>query len=602
MSIFSGSRASNYTDILTKTTQNISTDLVNKSINSTAQSQIISIVDNEADEIIISGNEFRNTARVDAKSYFKNLVSNEARQKILQQTTQKAKAVTSGIQFGSMSSSTNYTKQVAEALMNISTNISNLCNTSIVQEQGIEIARNRVTKAIRIIDNKFEQKADLAGECIADNVVNNVTIQDVAQKVKQTAIAESKGISFAELIIVFIIIAVGFLLISGGPIFAARKLITPTIIGGIIAIGCIIAGGILLAIYLAPVEPDISTFAFSKRATNVPACKASEPYTPVAPSGGFPTPQSAMEACLKDTECEGAEWIAKTQTTPQSVLFYKKFGNKGMDCMENLVDTGDNSPPKLYAQSPVMRTTDKTIASEIASGLPADIKNGDMYVNTNNGSLFVVRRVPNTGTYEVLPAAQGNLRTIVEEPEQGQPTAIHVKGPGEWGGEGCFNTKGYIIHWGIPNSDSTMPIYYIDNNITTDGGCFTRASDRTGNDAFIDSFTYDQPEDKDINWTGIKVAPKNTPFLAIGGALIGIGIILLIVLIVAYVKGKKRPDTISEGGLLNNIKSFFFGKKVLAPGTPIEASEGLELTVSEPEATELLESSRSSTKLLEAKK
>jgi hypothetical protein len=196
-------------------------NVMNKSTNRVALEQVTSvnvvqalnIVGNRAKgDIIVRGNKQTINASVDAASYLNAMQSNETKQAIQQELEQMASSLVSGINFGNSTESSNEIATVLSMTNEVVNSASMKCQTTLNTSQVINVTEN-VADGDVLVEGQ-EQQADVKAisKCQLDAVQGNKTIQDAQQKIKQTAIAETKGLdplAFLGMIIAVIVIIIG---------------------------------------------------------------------------------------------------------------------------------------------------------------------------------------------------------------------------------------------------------------------------------------------------------------------------------------------------------------------------------------------------------
>jgi heme exporter protein D len=255
-----------------QSTMNVSAKATNKAINDVIASgrsfQGINVSGVEGD-VNISGVDMDASVQMTAKGYLEAAQSNEASQSVSQELEQMAKASVSGINLGNNSDSSNSVSVAINAASEILNVTAQTCDLGASATQLINVTD--VGGNVNISDVKMKTAISVIVDCQAKAVANNSSIQDMQNKVSQTAIAETVGFDpFAIFIALAVLIAVvGAVVLMMGKavkdsssivITAAAKWLIPTL--------CI-AGMVLLIWYISqnslsqvvpPEGEDIETF------------------------------------------------------------------------------------------------------------------------------------------------------------------------------------------------------------------------------------------------------------------------------------------------------------------------------------------------------
>ena len=357
----------NISSSVTKAIAKVSSEIIQKTELSQDQSQIIS-VRNVHGDVHVSGNRFSQKATVNMKSLLDALSKEESQQKILMELTQHAKSITSGLNLGQYANAQNIMNTLIEATVNLLTTINQTCAAFTKQFQEINIERTHGN--VYVNDNVFDEIYNVLQNCSEHAVADSESIQDLTNKLSQSASATSEGLS-GWVLVALIAVILGTPVIGvaiGGSVFL--KFIFPIML---------IIGSILLVLYYMNVnaKQKMKLIGFSSFIQNTPACLATPLDIRVQPK----TAIEASNACLENANCKAFDWkglnIAdngKFNEISPITNFYSSISN---NCMKSI------SPDNTI----LLRTPD------VFQGTtePDDIlgsRKGDIYLNTTNGTWY----------------------------------------------------------------------------------------------------------------------------------------------------------------------------------------------------------------------
>lgn len=358
----------NISTAVTKAIAKVSSDIIQQTELSQDQAQIIS-VRNVRGDVHISKSTFTQKATVNMKSLLDALSKEESQQKILMELTQHAKSITSGLNLGQYANAQNIMDTLIEATVNLLTTINQTCAAFTKQFQEIEI--RRVVGNVYVSDTVFDEIYNVLQNCSEKAVADSESIQDLTNKLSQSASATSEGLS-GWILVALIAVILGIPVIGvaiGGAVFL--KFIFPIML---------IIGSILLVLYYINVnaKQKMKLVGFSSFIGNTPSCLA----TPleINPTTGR-TAIEASNTCLSNANCQAFDWkglnIAnngKFNEIPPVVNFYSNVSN---DCMKNI-------PPDHV----MLLRTPQAFQGPLDPNELADSKKGDIYLNTTNGTWF----------------------------------------------------------------------------------------------------------------------------------------------------------------------------------------------------------------------
>lgn len=345
----------NFIDSVTKTISTISTSIIQNTQLTEDSTQLISVKDIDGD-VHITGNQFTQTATINMQSLMSSLQTAEAQQSLIQELTQDAKSIISGLNIGQFADATNTLNTLIDAELSIVTQISQTCATGTNQYQ--EIIVERVKGNVYIQNNVFQQMFNIVQNCVQNVVANNKSIQDAINKAAQSASSSAKGISeWAALLVVAIVF--GLPVIAGAAVgIYALKYIFPVFI---------IVGCVFITVYYLRSTVEMKLTGYSTLIKSSPVCLFKP--TEQKPQSSYTTQNDASNFCLSDIECKAFDWVTgevqtdgslKPYPTPQT-FFYSDVSNKCQTSIKhdaiNVLYTpqmfqGTGSPTTVQIQNP----------------------------------------------------------------------------------------------------------------------------------------------------------------------------------------------------------------------------------------------------------
>ena len=356
--------STNVAKVATNSITKVAANIVQNSTLSQSSSQIIS-VRNITGNVEISGNTLRQTATINMKAVFDAMFSAEAQQKLAEQVTQEAKAITSGLNIGQLSASASILDELISATIDIANNIGQSCSGLSNQNQTITV--EHVRGDVTIKNNVLDQVIDLLQDCVGSSVSNNKTLQDVSAKIAQASSATATGLSEWSLTLLAGLM-VGVPVVGGvfGGIYAL-KYIFPLVL---------VVGVILIALYAYYSKNVMSFTTFSSLISETPECNGT-----VLSTGTAATAKQAAEVCLSDDKCVAVDSKkytvsssgVSTQLANPVTTYYS-----AVDC--NSVKP-DNSKlvrtPKLFTGIVDPNTT--TVTASVPGDVMIDLKTSEWY-------------------------------------------------------------------------------------------------------------------------------------------------------------------------------------------------------------------------------
>lgn len=413
------SLSKNVSNAITKAVAKVSSNIIQKTQLSQDMAQVIS-VRNVHGDVHISGNTFSQRANVNMHTLLDALSSEEAQQSIMQELSQEAKSVTSGLNLGQFSDAQNTMNLLMEATLNLITTIGQTCKAFNKEHQ--EIIVNRVSGNVYITNNVFDQMYDILQNCTEQASSNNKLIQDLSSKLSQTASAKSEGLS-GWILVALLAVFIGVPVIGG---VVAGKAILKFIFPIIMVVGII-----LLVLYYKRGEQVMKEVGFSTFIKNTPICAATGERNP----GTYANTVAASNACKNDDTCKAFDW--------QGIEISKNGEYKVLDNPVTTFYSGvyDKCRTSIKPDDVKLLRIPTFFQGNIDPNVNPTIdkaKKGDVYLNTSNGvwSQKVIdwqqRGVVTTKSYNKLawgynePSLEHEANDVYAYANQHNPAYLHI--------------------------------------------------------------------------------------------------------------------------------------------------------------------------------
>lgn len=376
-------------------TQNILSNILSSQISNVLQenkasagtSQLIECVGNKGGGCSITGNMQDAEAKINMSAVANQISSQTSQQKIVDELSQAATAVTSGINFGSSSETDNVLNSTLNATLTVASNLDQICDFKTAGSQVIKADFNEGN--VVISNNTQKAVSTIIGNCIQKATAKNESLQSADLKISQIATSETKGLDPAMLMLLAALLV---LLVFMGPGIALGTAAGPVMkmIGALMGIIFMAAGGVSIWYWSQNKDAGKRSLVgtqFSTLIQNDTLC-VGEPYKPTIPAAFSPSSSPLTDAgriCLSDPNCKGFDWNVNAQPPQEKVIYYNslstdfKTGQCGGVKAQNLKENGIRlvRDPTLFVGD-----TDPTRA------IPADGKTGDVYVNTKTGRMW----------------------------------------------------------------------------------------------------------------------------------------------------------------------------------------------------------------------
>lgn len=360
-------------DAVTKTVTNI----IDQTTVSSQQGQGI-IISGNTGGVTVGNITQQETLTVNTSALLNAMSTSSAQQDMVNNLSQTAKAVVSGINFGQYSDAENTASAFLKESIDIATNITNTCQTSMGQTQTIVITDNTGPTVVGSIVQS--QVAGMFSSCVEKAVSNADAVQKMQNTLTQSATAKSEGLDFWGIVAIIALVILGIV----GPI---------TLVGSSLIkyfyVLLIIVGIAMIVIYFVWQPTNLLVTPYSAGFGASSGCSPSG-ATPVATT--FKTPIDAANECKSNDKYVAFEWVGFNKTNTDGTL--------GLEI----------SPPQTTFYTGIDPTctviTDQTLSlfrrPSFSSGTTAPIShpldtNGDYYVQYGTGSSNAQGWIFNTG-------------------------------------------------------------------------------------------------------------------------------------------------------------------------------------------------------------
>lgn len=453
----------------------VATNVINKSINSSGQSIIITFKSDNGN-IIISNNKFIQAATINTNTLLSAMTSSDVQQQLMQKLSQTAQSLVSGLNLGSYAQANNLISSYMNAVINISTNIKQYCDQKLSQTVSIDATTQNGN--IVFDNNTISQVANLFSNCVLEALTQNQAIQNLQQQIDQSTKATAQGLSLTGSVIFAVVaLVIAAISITIPLAFAVGKIFK------YLSIFLAIVGIALIIYYFFSGQPSMSATEFSLGYSSTPSCNAT-----VSTNTTYPDPPTAGNACLSDKKCAGFDW-----TPDQKTIMLSSIGNPNCDII-----SPTNNP---FVLKPVVY---------VGNGAPTGNsgRTGDIYVDTNISGYGNYYIKPSSTNWSESLQPNGNIFTAINYKYNVLPIVpVNVGSPPFPN----ITQSSYVLQYGV--NYNSIEAFYTDGKNSQDLGQIQISP------------ISNVPPSNSVNWSGIKVDGKNKLFLYIGIALLIIAII-----------------------------------------------------------------------------
>jgi hypothetical protein len=312
----------------------IATKMINKQQVSSLQAQGI-IIKNAQSDVIISGNHFNQSVNINLEALLKAVSTQNAQQDLMQQLSQVADSLNKQLNLFQYADSNNIVNQYLNAVIDLSTNITQTCVTLAQQSQTISL--DTIGGIVQITDNTFNQTQSIISKCMYDVLSNSEAIQKVQQSANQTAKATNSGVNIWAIVIMMILGVIVLIFPELLPLIIIEKAIADVIkiILDMFFILMIIGGIISIVCYCTLTKNIISLDGDVPPISTINECGASV----IKSTSDYKNPEDAGNACL-DKKYQAFDF----NTIDGKTTFYSPISNS---CENILLSKQTTSKPNI---------------------------------------------------------------------------------------------------------------------------------------------------------------------------------------------------------------------------------------------------------------
>lgn len=190
-------QASNYTSTVINSYAKVLQTNTSSAFASSANQVNINVSGGTGD-VNISNIISKQTAENDVIASFKQTNDSTVLQKVSQELQQQAESLVKGLNLGNYSDSSNAIDSCINAAMDVSQTISTSCSSTAVNTFFLNVSDQNGN--VNIKDINIDQSIKNSLKCATESLNKSSAVQDITQKVDQTAIAKTEGLSMDALI------------------------------------------------------------------------------------------------------------------------------------------------------------------------------------------------------------------------------------------------------------------------------------------------------------------------------------------------------------------------------------------------------------------
>jgi len=501
--------SNNVTNNTVSAVSNVASSIVSNSSNTLTQQQIIR-VDNTGGNVTIKGGKQSQTAELDMSALMSAFTSQTASQSIVNELTQSAKSLVSGLNIAQASIAVNQVRNYLSASMNLVSNISQSCRASVGQTQQIIVTNT--TGNADVLNKTQEQMSGIFTKCVQNASNGQSAVQSLQNTIDQSADATAQGLSEWALILmpILLLLSIGLPVAIGGAMVANMIMI-------IIFVGMVIAG-IGLLIYAALLQETMITVPFSTGIDELcgPTVATNSKIDTSTDSSKPEQWKTVFNRCMEDPACRAVDWKGVTVNTDGS--------HTPMKTPVVTVYSGLKENPCKATMSKFDDTKLVRFASLIVDrGKPSEertqnAKEGTVYVDSGNSQVYIFKQGSGFQiTEKALLEPLGVLTNITTG--FGDPTTSTAKG---YYMNANFTNKIRLWYWGKQDTNAKEDTWYVKGEVDGPGGIV------------------EYPEQ--VNVSGFKIMPHKTMYLALGGAMTLMGVGAIAFLVFRRYKRKTPPN------------------------------------------------------------
>ena len=208
--------SSNVQLMLVKDNQELISSIIQQSLNTNNQSQIIDISNIHGD-VTITGMTQSQYSTLNMRGVFDASTTDNAQRTFASSTSQSAKSLVKDLNLGSASAASNQVMQYIEVASKVAATIHQTCGNTLTQLQNISISN--IDGNVSLTHTGQEQVATSLATCFGKVVSETSAVSDLALKNEQVASASSIGLNMFTILIFIVIFLVG----GGMPLLLGYK-------------------------------------------------------------------------------------------------------------------------------------------------------------------------------------------------------------------------------------------------------------------------------------------------------------------------------------------------------------------------------------------
>lgn len=293
----------------------VAAETVQKSEISSNNTQIISIT-NTGGDVNISGNTITQKVNLNMSTLMDSLSNVETQQKIAEQLDQLAKSVVSGLNFFTFDDA----KNTAESIVKSQTDITNAIRQSCVLTSNNfqKITVKNTQGNVNIQNNVLSQIVDIFDKCALKSVLGVRVIDDVQNRINQSAESKIEGFNLVWLVLIIVAIIAVPIVTAGRVASSALRFMFPLFI---------LLGVVMVSLFFVLGKTYMKATYFTKPFLETCSGKIDTNVTTTTLSV-----QQAHEACLQAKTCKVVDARLTNRGTEVKIFPEIKYFSSGDGC------------------------------------------------------------------------------------------------------------------------------------------------------------------------------------------------------------------------------------------------------------------------------
>ena len=299
----------------------VAAETVQSSQISSNNTQIISIT-NTAGDVNITGNVITQKVNLNMSTLMDSLSTVESQQKISEQLDQLAKSVVSGLNFFTFDDAKNTAESIVKSQTDITNAIRQTCSLTSNNFQKITVKNTQ--GSVNIENNVLSQIVDIFDKCALKSVLGVKVIDDVQNRIDQSAEAKIEGFNLVWLILVIAAIILVPIFAAGRAASTALRFVFPLMI---------LLGVVFFSLFFALGKTYMKSTYFTKPFLETCSGKIDTNVTSTTLSV-----RQAHEECLKTSTCQVVDARLTNKGTEVRIFPEIKYFNSGSGCSFQIWD------------------------------------------------------------------------------------------------------------------------------------------------------------------------------------------------------------------------------------------------------------------------